>query len=134
MRFMMLYRPGRDDGLPPNPDVFAKLDQLTREATAVGTFISTDGLHPSAKGARVSISNGNFAVIDGPFTEAKEVIAGYAILQLSSKEEAIEHAKRFLAVMGEGQTEVRQMLDPSDFAEAAAAAHAASRPNTSTGR
>ena len=61
MRFMMLYRPGRDDGKPPNPDVFAKLDQLTREGIATGTFIATDGLHPSAKGARVSISDGNFA-------------------------------------------------------------------------
>lgn len=133
MRFMMLYRPGRDDGKPPNPDVFVKLDQLTREGIAAGTFIATDGLHPSAKGARVSISDGNFAVTDGPFTEAKEVIAGYAILQLRSKEEAIEHAKRFLAVMGQGETEVRQMLEPPDVAELAQAAATAARPNT-TGR
>jgi hypothetical protein len=67
-----------------------------------GVLLTTDGLQPNSKGARVRISGGKFSVTDGPFTEAKELIAGYAIVRVKSKEEAIEQAKRFLTLMGEG--------------------------------
>jgi len=79
-------------------------------------LVATDGLQHSAKGARVRIADGRITVTDGPFAEAKEVIGGYAIVLAKSKEEAIEHAKDFLSLVGEGESEVRQMHDPTDFA------------------
>ncbi len=85
--------------------------KLIEEMAKAGVLLATDGLQPSSKGARVRISGGKFTVTDGPFTEAKELIAGYAIVQVKSKEEAIEWAKRFLKVMGEGESEIRQMHD-----------------------
>ncbi len=85
--------------------------KLIEEMAKAGVLLATDGLQPSSKGARVRISGGKFTVTDGPFTEAKELIAGHAIVQVKSKEEAIEWAKRFLKVMGEGESEIRQMHD-----------------------
>jgi hypothetical protein len=116
MRFMMLYKPGRDDGAPPRPEVLAKLRDLTTDAASKGILLANDGLQSSANGARVRINGkGSFTVIDGPFAEAKEVIAGFAIMAFDSKEDAIESAKQFLSVMGEGETEVRPMFEPTDF-------------------
>lgn len=85
------------------------MGKLIEEMAKAGVLLATDGLQPSSKGARVRISGGKFTVTDGPFTEAKELIAGYAIVQVKSKEEAIEHAKRFLTLVGEGESEIRQM-------------------------
>ncbi len=116
MRFMMLYKPGRDGGGPPNPDAMARLNKLIADEQSVGKFLATDGLKSSAHGARVRINNGVISVVDGPFAEVKELIGGYAIFDLSSKEEAIESTKRFLEIMGEGETEIREMYEPSDFA------------------
>lgn len=115
MRFMMLYKPGRDDGQPPSPEAFAKLNQIIAEQSRAGILLATDGLKPSAAGARVQKTETGFKVTDGPFTETKEVIAGYAIMNLSSLEEAIERTKEFLTIMGAGQTEIRPMSDASDF-------------------
>ena len=126
MRFMMLYKPGRDDGAPPSPDAFAKLNQLIAEQTKTGILVATDGLLPSAAGARVQKTANGFKVTDGPFAEAKEVIAGYAIMNLRSLEEAIERTKEFLNIMGEGATEIRPMFEEADFEPAGhgAASHA----------
>jgi hypothetical protein len=109
MRFMTLYKPGRESDTPPTQQVMADMGQLIGEMTAAGVLIATDGLQPSSKGARVRISEGKLTVVDGPFTETKELIAGYAIIEAESKEHAIELAKRFLTVMGEGESEVRLM-------------------------
>lgn len=109
MRFMTLYKPGRESDTPPTQQVMADMGQLIGEMTAAGVLIATDGLQPSSKGARVRISQGKLTVVDGPFTETKELIAGYAIIEAESKEHAIELAKRFLTVMGEGESEVRLM-------------------------
>jgi hypothetical protein len=109
MRFMMLYRPGKEATAPPSAGVMAEMGKLIEEWTKAGVLLSTEGLQPSSQGMRVRIAGGKFTVTDGPFPEAKEVIAGYAIVQLKSKEEAIEYAKRFLKVMGEGESEVRPM-------------------------
>lgn len=117
MRFMMLYKPGRDDGQPPSPDAFAKLNQLIEEQTKAGILLATDGLLPSAAGARVEKTQNGFTVTDGPFAEAKEVIAGFAIMNLESKEEAIEKTKEFLNIMGQGATEVRPMFDAAAYRE-----------------
>ena len=116
MRFMMLYKPGVERDTPPGEREMAEVGKLIEEMARAGVLIATDGLQPSANGARVQISNGNFTVVDGPFTETKELIAGYAIVQAKSKAEAIEWAKRFLKVMGEGESEVRQMHDAPAFA------------------
>jgi hypothetical protein len=115
MRFMMLYKPGKESDTPPSAQELAAVGQLIQEMAHAGVLLATDGLQPSSKGARVRISGGKFTVTDGPFTETKELIAGYAIVQASSKQEAIELAKRFLRVMGEGESEIRQMQDVAAF-------------------
>ncbi len=81
----------------------------------MGVLLATDGLQPSSKGSRVRITNGKFTVIDGPFTETKELISGFAIVQAKSKAEAIDLAKRFLKVVGEGEREIRLMHDTPAF-------------------
>jgi hypothetical protein len=111
MRFMMLYKPGKEATAPPSNAQYAEVGKLIEEWAKAGVLLSTEGVQPSSSGVRVRISGGKFTVTDGPFTEAKELIAGYAIVQLRSKEEAVEHAKRFLKVMGEGESEIRQMHD-----------------------
>ena len=116
MRFMVLYKPGKETDAPPSEREMADVGQLIEEMAKAGVLIATDGLQPSSKGARVRISGGRFNVTDGPFTETKELVAGYAILSVKSKAEAIEWAKRFLKVMGEGESEVRQMHDAPAFA------------------
>jgi hypothetical protein len=109
MRYMSLYKPGKESDAPPTAEEIATMGRLIDEMTKAGVLIATDGLQSSKKGARVKISNGQFTVTDGPFTETKELIAGFAILNASSKEEAIELTKRFLSVVGEGECEVRAM-------------------------
>ena len=111
MRFMMLYQPGRETDAPPTQQELAAMGELIGDMAKAGVLIATDGLQPSSKGARVTISDGKFTVTDGPFTETKELVAGYAIVQAKSKQEAIELAKRFLKVVGEGQSEIRLMHD-----------------------
>jgi hypothetical protein len=99
-------------------DAIAKLSQ---EAVEAGTMIASGGLAPTAQSHRVRVSGGKVQVIDGPFTEAKEVIGGYAQFELPSKEEAIAGAVRFMELHQkhwpgwEGETEIRQMFGPEDF-------------------
>jgi hypothetical protein len=115
MRFMTLYKPGKESDAPPTQQEMADMGQLIEEMAKAGVLIATDGLQPSSKGARVRLSGGKFTVTDGPFTETKELIAGYAIIQVKSKEEAIELTKRFLKVVGEGESEIRLMHDVPAF-------------------
>ncbi len=118
MRFMMLYKPGQEATAPPSQEHMAEMAKFIEETAKAGILLATDGLQSSSKGARVRITKGKFTVTDGPFTEAKEIIAGYAIVQVNSKEEVIEQAKRFLAMMGEGETEIRLMHDAPGYAPA----------------
>jgi hypothetical protein len=111
MRFMILYKPGMEETAPPSEEHVAEMGKLIEDMMNAGVLIATDGLQPSSKGARVRISGGTFTVTDGPFAETKELIAGYAIVEVTSKEEAIEHAKRFLTLVGKGEGEVRRMHD-----------------------
>jgi hypothetical protein len=115
MRFMMLYKPGKESDAPPTQQEMADMGAFIGEMAQSGVLIATDGLQPSSKGARVQISGGKFTVTDGPFTETKELVAGYAIVQAKSKQEAIELAKRFLQVVGEGESEIRLMHDVPAF-------------------
>jgi hypothetical protein len=122
MGFMCIYRPAdtkdMEAGLPPSQECMAEMGRFIEEMSKAGVLLATDGLAPSSKGARVRRSGEKFTVTDGPFTEAKELIAGFAIIEAKSKAEAIELTKRFLQVAGDGESEVRQMYD----AQACAAA------------
>ena len=117
MRFMMIVKHAEPSGPPPQPlmDAIAK---LAAEAVQAGTMVASGGLAPTAQSARVRLSQGKVAVIDGPFTEAKEVIGGYAVFDLKSKEQAVESATRFMELHREhwpgweGETEVRQVFGP----------------------
>jgi hypothetical protein len=116
MRFMMLVKGADNMGLPPKALLDA-IDKSTAEALKAGTMITAGGLLPSAAGGRVRLSKGTLTVIDGPFTEAKELIGGFAIFEFKSKREAIESARDFMQLHKEhwpgwdGETEVRQMMD-----------------------
>ena len=115
MRFMMLYKPGKETNTPPTQEHMAAMGAFIDEMAKSGALLATDGLQSSSKGARVRIEKGKITVIDGPFTETKELIAGFAIVQAKTKAEAIEMAKRFLKVVGEGESEVRLMHDAPAF-------------------
>jgi hypothetical protein len=124
MRFMMLYKPGKETNTPPTQEHMAAMGAFIDEMAKSGALLLTDGLQSSSKGARVRIDKGKITVIDGPFTETKELIGGFAIVQAKSKAEAIEMAKRFLKVAGEGESEVRLMHDAPAFdASSSGASH-----------
>jgi hypothetical protein len=121
MRFMMIVKHAEKQGPPPKGlmDAIAK---AAEEATKAGAMLGTGALGPTALGARVRLSGGQVTVTDGPFTEAKEVVGGYAQFELKSKQEAVESAVSFMELHKkhwpgwEGETEVRQMFGPEDFA------------------
>lgn len=110
MRIISIYK-AVEKNVPPTPEQMAKMGQLMEELTKSGVLVAVGGCMPSATGARVRMSGGKLTVTDGPFTEAKEVVAGFGIYQVNSKEEAIELSKRFLKLAGDGETELRQMYD-----------------------
>lgn len=111
MRFMTLYKPGAESTAPPSQEVINKMGAFIEELGKSGVLLATDGLQHSSKGSRVRINGGKFTVTDGPFAEAKELIGGFAIIRVKNKAEAIELTKRFLSIMGEGESEVRLMPD-----------------------
>jgi hypothetical protein len=113
MRFLSIYK-AVEGNTPPTPEHVAKMGQLIEESIKSGELLATEGCLPSALGARVRLSNGKLTVSDGPFTESKEVIGGFAILHARSKEEAIEMTRKFLNVVGEGECEIRQLFEGSD--------------------
>ncbi len=116
MRFMMIMIPSPkdDDNWDPTPEAVASMGRYNDELTRAGVLLSLDGLHPSSRGARVSFPAGRANVTDGPFTEAKEVIGGYWLIQAKSKEEAVEWASRCPAADGD-VIEVRQVYEMADF-------------------
>jgi len=121
MRFMMIVKSAERSGFPPK-ELMEAIGKLSEEANNAGTMLGSGGLGPTALGARVRLSGGQLTVIDGPFTEAKEIVGGYAQFELKSKEEAVASAVRFMELHKkywpgwEGETEVRQMFGPEDFA------------------
>ena len=117
MRFFM-YTLG-DESIPmppPTPELMAEMGAFMEDATRSGALIQTGGFAPSAMGAKVDLANGAYTVTDGPFSEAKELIGGYWVIQAASKEEAIGHAKRFLGIVGGGEARIRQVFGPEDGA------------------
>jgi hypothetical protein len=121
MRFMMMVKHSENQGPPPKGfmDVMAKLGE---DAVKAGTMVISGGLASTAASTRVRLSKGQINAIDGPFTEAKEVVGGFAILEYKSKKEALEGALAFMELHKkhwpgwEGETEVRQLMGPEDFA------------------
>ena len=113
MRFLMVYRPAdttdMEAGVPPTPEEMATMGKFIEEMTRSGALIAAEGCLPSSQGARVRQAGGKHTVLDGPFTETKELIAGFAIVQARTREEAVELAKRFLKVAGDGESEIRQL-------------------------
>jgi hypothetical protein len=110
VRFLSIYKAKESDA-PPSPEHMAAMGKLIDEMMRAGVLIATEGCLPSARGARLRISDGKFTVTDGPFTESKEVVGGFALLEAKSKEEAIEATKRFLNVVGEGECELRELYE-----------------------
>ena len=114
MRFLSIYK-CVERNTPPSKEEMDAMGKMIEEGMRSGKLVSTEGCLPAAMGARVRIDNGKISVIDGPFTESKEVIGGFAILNAKSKEEAIEYVKEFLKHMGTGETEIRQIFEaPQD--------------------
>jgi hypothetical protein len=94
----------------------ARMGQFMEEAGRAGVLLAAEGCMPSALGARVRLADGKVTVTDGPFAEAKEVVGGFALLEVGSREEAVEWTVRFLAVAGDGETEIRQLYETAAFA------------------
>jgi hypothetical protein len=121
MRFMMMVKHPEPSGPPPK-ELMDAMAKLTEEAVKAGTMVASGGLAPTAASTRVRLSRGQVTAIDGPFTEAKEVVGGFAILEFKSKEEALEGARAFMELHRkhwpgwEGETEIRQIFGPEDFA------------------
>lgn len=117
MRFMTIVK-GAETSAPPPQALMDAIGKLGEEAARKGVMVEMGGLLPSAMGARVRLTGGRLTVTDGPFTEAKEVIGGYAVYAVKSKEEALEWARRFMALHQEhwkgweGEVELRQLYDP----------------------
>ena len=115
MRFLSIYKTA-ETSTPPSAEYVAKMQKLVEDSMKAGKLLATEGCLPSALGARVRHAGGKVTVTDGPFTESKELVAGFAILQANSKEEAIEITKSFLQVAGGGECEIRQIFTSTDDA------------------
>ena len=116
MKFFLsnVPNPG-DENVPPSPEMMAAMNVFIAEQKAAGTLLMTGGMLPvSMGGARVNSKGGKFTVMDGPFAETKEVIAGWAIIRVNSLAEAIEASRKFYQIVGDGQGEIRQIVDDED--------------------
>jgi len=94
---------------PPSPELMDEMGQFVEEATKAGILVATGGFAPPAEATKVSLADGKYTVIDGPFTEAKELIGGWALMEVRDKDEAVEWTKRFLGVLGYGESTIRQV-------------------------
>ena len=110
MKFLSIYKT-TERSTPPTPEEMAIMGKLIEEWMKAGHLLSTEGCLPSAAGARIRLSGGEMTVTDGPFSESKEVVGGFALLQANSKEEAIEIVRKFLHVAGDGECELRQLYE-----------------------
>ena len=113
MRFLSIYKTA-ERPVPPTQEEMAQMGKLIEEGMKGGWLLSTEGCLPSALGARVRRSGDKLNVTDGPFTESKELVGGFAILKADSKQEAIQMAKDFLKLVGDGECELRQLYEPGD--------------------
>lgn len=121
MRFMVMAVVTKDSegGPPPKPEAFVAMQEYNEALAKAGVLLAAEGLTASSQGARVKFSGDERIVIDGPFTESKEIIAGFTILKVNSREEAIEWVKRAPNVSpdGKGMVEIRKLMDVEDFGD-----------------
>jgi hypothetical protein len=117
MRFMSMVK--GPEGLPPSPQLMAAIGELAQERAQAGVLVDMGGLLPSARGARIRLAGGRVTVVDGPFTESKELVGGYAVFSVASKAEAAEIGRRFMQIhadiLGSGhvlELEIREMEAP----------------------
>lgn len=122
MKFLSIYK-SVERNTPPTAEEMAAMGKLIEEGFKAGWLVSTEGCLPSALGARVRRSGDKLSVMDGPFTESKEVVGGFAILKANSKEEAIQLAKDFLKIAGEGECELRQVYEQGAELNCTASSH-----------
>jgi hypothetical protein len=118
MRFMIIVKASKDSeaGIMPSEKLLAEMGKFNEELVKAGVLLAADGLHPTSKGARVKFSGNTRTVVDGPFTETKELIAGFWLWQVKSKEEAIEWVKRCPNPHpGDSEIEIRQVFEAEDF-------------------
>src|SRR6202163_3645863 len=120
MKFMMIVKASKDSeaGVMPSEELLSAMVKYNEELMKAGVLLDLTGLHPSSKGARIKFSGGKRTVIDGPFAETKDLIGGYWIIQVKSREEAIEWAKRAPTPHGEhadGEIEIREIFEMDDF-------------------
>jgi hypothetical protein len=120
MRFMILVRATKDTeaGLVPEEKLIAEMAAYHEELARAGVLLDASGLQPSSKGFRIKYAGGKRTIVDGPFTETKELVAGYTLIQVKSREEAVEWAGRFPAPLGEGadcEIEIRQLYELEDL-------------------
>ena len=122
MRFIVMAVMATEESeasAPPTPEAFSAMQEYNEQAVKAGVLLAAEGLAPTSKGARVQFSGDERIVVDGPFAEAKEVIAGFSIIQAKSLADAIEWVKRAPNVSpnGNGQVEIRKLMDVEDFGE-----------------
>ena len=117
MRFLVMHKSNEanEAGVPPSKQLIEEMEKLMEETAKSGVLLAAEGVHSSSKGARVRFEGGKRTVTDGPFAEAKELIAGFAIIDVKSKDEAIEWATRFADVIGDVEIEIRQVVEAADF-------------------
>jgi len=121
MKFMILLKADRNTeaGKMPDEQLLAAMGKYNEELVKAGVMLAGEGLHPSSRGARVKFSGGTRTVVDGPFSETKELIAGFWMFRCASKQEAIEWVKRCPNPLeGEAEIEIRQVFEADDFGEA----------------
>ena len=121
MRFMIMVKANKESeaGVMPEEKLIAAMTDYHEELAKAGVLLDASGLQPTSKGWRIKYSGGKHTVVDGPFTESKELIAGYTLIQVKSREEALEWTKRFPSPFGadaQGEIEVRQLFELDDFA------------------
>ena len=120
MRFMVMVKatPDSEAGFMPSEELLTEMGRYNEELVKAGVMLAGEGLHPSSKGARVRFSGEQRSVIDGPFTESKELVAGFWLIQVSSLDEAIEWVKRCPNPMNEeSEIEIRQVFEADDFGD-----------------
>jgi len=117
VRYMVMHYQTQDmeDGVLPSPEEQAAIGKYMQEAAMSGVLLTGEGVAPSSAGARVEVDKGTVRVIDGPFAEAKELIAGFAILEVDSLAEAVEHARKFALLVGAERVDVRRVMEFEDL-------------------
>ena len=109
-RYLSIYKTV-ETGEPPSQEEMERMGKLVEDGMRAGFLLAVEGCLPSARGARVRLASGKVSVTDGPFSESKEVVGGFAIMQCASREEAVQRARDFLQVAGPGECEIRELYD-----------------------